>query len=204
MEYDIRGLRVRFPFKAYECQLVFMERVIQALQEGTNALLESPTGTGKTLCLLCATLAWQEAEQARILQAEEGSSTRAPRIFYLSRTHSQLTKVISELRGCGYAPTSALLGARSQLCVHPAVKNLRGARVNNACRSLVARRGCSYYEAVASKKDDPAITNAILDIEELRYIQYMPACCLIMIIPFVLFACLTMHLCICTAYSHPR
>lgn len=57
--YELNGLHVRFPFAAYECQKVFMERVLTCLQTGSNGILESPTGTGKTLCLLCAALAWQ-------------------------------------------------------------------------------------------------------------------------------------------------
>ena len=38
----------------FSCKLI-------KLSQQTNAILESPTGTGKTLCLLCATLAWRES-----------------------------------------------------------------------------------------------------------------------------------------------
>lgn len=32
MKYDIRGVDVDFPYEAYQCQLVYMEKVIEALQ----------------------------------------------------------------------------------------------------------------------------------------------------------------------------
>jgi hypothetical protein len=34
--YNIRGVEVKFPFRAYECQLIYMEKVIEALQEVQN------------------------------------------------------------------------------------------------------------------------------------------------------------------------
>ena len=32
MLYTIRGIEVDFPYEAYQCQLVYMEKVIEALQ----------------------------------------------------------------------------------------------------------------------------------------------------------------------------
>eukprot|EP00216_Chloropicon_sp_CCMP2111_P000987 CAMPEP_0198245856 /NCGR_PEP_ID=MMETSP1446-20131203/43271_1 /TAXON_ID=1461542 ORGANISM="Unidentified sp, Strain CCMP2111" /NCGR_SAMPLE_ID=MMETSP1446 /ASSEMBLY_ACC=CAM_ASM_001112 /LENGTH=74 /DNA_ID=CAMNT_0043930099 /DNA_START=167 /DNA_END=388 /DNA_ORIENTATION=+ len=58
-------MAVEFPYAAYDCQIDYMAKVIEALESGSNALLESPTGTGKTLCLLCASLAWLKSMEAK-------------------------------------------------------------------------------------------------------------------------------------------
>ena len=60
------GIQVEFPYQLYESQLAFMGRVISTLDQAQrenhcHALLESPTDTGKSLWLLCSTLAWQQS-----------------------------------------------------------------------------------------------------------------------------------------------
>lgn len=47
---------ILFPKEPYEVQKTLMVHAFKAVTEGKNAMLESPTGTGKTLCLLAAAL----------------------------------------------------------------------------------------------------------------------------------------------------
>ncbi|XP_078040148.1 uncharacterized protein LOC144471710 isoform X2 [Augochlora pura] len=59
-ERIISGITVKLPVKPYSCQIAVMHNLIQGCLKGVNCLLESPTGTGKTLALLCAALAWHD------------------------------------------------------------------------------------------------------------------------------------------------
>ncbi|GJY65206.1 putative ribonuclease H-like domain-containing protein [Tanacetum coccineum] len=68
---NIGGIPIEFPFQPYGSQLSFMSRVIATLDRAQrdghfHALLESPTGTGKSLSLLCSVIAWQKNHKAKL------------------------------------------------------------------------------------------------------------------------------------------
>jgi len=185
--YNVAGVHVDFPFEPYSLQLVYMEKVVLALQKQQNALLESPTGTGKTLSLLCAALGWRQAQidaakraassQSRVdalaQQYGEGSNgdcRRLPRIVYASRTHSQLQQVARELRRTVYRPTVCVLASRQHMCVHHEVSKLSGAAQNRACQALVAAQSCKFHRQVKQSKQRgalPAPEAEVPDIEDL-------------------------------------
>lgn len=68
MPFQVYGTEIQFPYEPYPVQFVLMEKILRACENSQNALLESPTGTGKSLALLCAVLAWQNKVKNKLQQ----------------------------------------------------------------------------------------------------------------------------------------
>lgn len=132
--FSINKIEVRFPFpNPYPAQIDIMKTSIKAFLKGQNALLESPTGTGKSLALLASALAYQE------------SHPQIVRIFYTSRTHMQLKQLVSEFKKLAYFPRFGILASRAHLCLIPGV--YKSPNPNAACRDLCnSEDGCPYYK----------------------------------------------------------
>jgi hypothetical protein len=152
MPFRIAGLDVHFPPERtpFAAQFALIGKVIAACKAPGNALLEAPTGTGKTLALLSGALAAQQhyrvqqeavkavnaalqqvsirakearavasraapsGEDASVLATDDAATRGAiptrppmeavsllplfppPRIYFFSRTHSQLAQVVRE------------------------------------------------------------------------------------------------------------
>ena len=282
-----------FPFEPYDVQEELMACVYKVLQKGGVGIVESPTGTGKTLSLLCSSLQWlvdkreeeereEEEEEKKKSQEEDGSDSDSPdwikdfevekrksrlvkrvpalkrepkedssavhwggkrkesterqtqskkpsdesvvvddflleeskestlgkrgfaldddsesessdtelernhqQILYCSRTHSQLSQVIKELRGTSLASqvSSAILGSRKGLCINSKVAGLKSiSRINEQCIQLQQKKtkksktskggcgkcGCPFFRKKA--KQDKLVNRILakpMDIEDI-------------------------------------
>lgn len=213
---DVKGVHVNFPFDPYPCQVTYMEKVVECLQKNVNGILESPTGTGKTLSLLCSSLAWLQDKKAQVelnrqanisslmgdngsLQNNQiealkrslesttgmtwgGSEFAVPKIIYASRTHSQLTQAVQELKRSAYNTVKvSVIGSREQLCIHEQVrKEMSNAAKVHMCRAKVTGRTCFYYnhfEEIKRNSDPRQLVGDVVDIEDMvRYGEKQRVC----------------------------
>eukprot|EP00041_Stephanoeca_diplocostata_P014004 m.251522 g.251522 ORF g.251522 m.251522 type:complete len:960 (-) comp19540_c0_seq1:191-3070(-) len=54
-----------FPFKPYNVQQDFMKCLFSTIENGGMGVFESPTGTGKSMSMICGALAWLKANRER-------------------------------------------------------------------------------------------------------------------------------------------
>lgn len=260
------------PYTPYEVQTRFMADLFEALSAKKVALFESPTGTGKTLSLLCPAVAWLRSaakrsldndlaqidassgpqwlkenaktmrtaefeaqleahrtlvakaklaaqtavssepkrrhidsnssptslnefvledlsETDRVLASydslstaeadDELSSLRTPtKVFFASRTHSQLSQVADALAKLQIDDPVrfAALASRKQLCIHPEVKSLNSvSQMNEKCADLQKHSKCTFRSRSAIVRNQAL--GQIMDIEDLaRFGRVNQAC----------------------------
>jgi DNA excision repair protein ERCC-2 len=86
MRFDLDGLDVFFPYdRLYLEQHQYMRSLKQSLDAGGHCLLEMPTGTGKTVCLLSLITSYQFANPS------------AGKLVYCTRTVPEMNSVVEEL-----------------------------------------------------------------------------------------------------------
>jgi DNA excision repair protein ERCC-2 len=136
----VDGLEVLFPYEfMYPEQYAYMVELKRSLDCGGHALLEMPSGTGKTVTLLSLIVAYQLKNPSKI-----------GKLMYCSRTLPELQKVVEELRQLfAYYKQNdpkhscELIGlcltSRSNLCIHPSVSIERDPRaVDSRCHAMAA------------------------------------------------------------------
>ncbi|KAL6140902.1 hypothetical protein ACLB2K_059194 [Fragaria x ananassa] len=66
-----------FPYKPYGIQMEFMKALYHSLNQGGLSMLESPTGTGKTLSIICSALQWvvDKREQDKLKKEVEAKNS---------------------------------------------------------------------------------------------------------------------------------
>jgi len=86
MRFNLEGLEVFFPYdRIYLEQYQYMRSIKQTLDAGGHCLLEMPTGTGKTVCLLSLITSYQLAHP------------NCGKLVYCTRTVPEMNSVMEEL-----------------------------------------------------------------------------------------------------------
>ena len=167
----IDGIKIYFPYKAYQAQIDYMTKVIQTLEGGNNiSALESPTGTGKTLCLLCSVFGWLQQ------QNDKNTNINIKNVYYCTKTVSQISNVLNELSGTCYKVKNSFLASRKFSCNYIdefEKSNIDHSLLKEICQKARAKKDnknipdCQYYKHdysfIYEKYDE------IKDIEDLFY-----------------------------------
>lgn len=148
----IASIPIDFPYQPYPAQIVTMSKIIASLKSSASGLIESPTGTGKTLAILCAVLGYNAHTNNKV------------RVYISTRTHKQIDQFIEQLRRTTYTPVISILASRMLTCIHPVARS--NTDLEKTCSDLLKRNGCSFFQG--KEKLLAIMEKKISDIEELK------------------------------------
>jgi len=154
-----------FPYPLRQNQQAIMTTMNNSIENQDHFILESGTGSGKTICALTSTL-------THALEHEK-------KIIYITRTNSQQSQVIMELRSIhehtkkNKKTSKSILGVgiqgRSNMCPQarddPDLKEGTSEELSRYCanekkKARTSKKGCKYYRNFVEKKDQMKSTIA--------------------------------------------
>ena len=171
MRFLLGDLEIIFPYDyVYPEQFEYMRDIKKVLDQQGHCLLEMPSGTGKTICLLSITVAYQMKFPSR-------------KLIYCSRTVPEIEKALAELKRLmdyraelGFKDDFLGIGltSRKNLCVHEEVsKEKNGVLADAKCRNLTApwmrkaeADSCQYFETLET--GDPPLPKGVFTLEEFK------------------------------------
>jgi DNA excision repair protein ERCC-2 len=139
MRFDLEGLDVFFPYDyLYKEQYEYMLNLKRAIDDKGHVLLEMPTGTGKTVCLIS------------LITSYQFQYPQTGKLIYCTRTVPEMSKCMEEIKRViayrtkmigpeGGKVLALCLSSRRNMCVHPKVLE-EGDRdtVDSLCRNMTA------------------------------------------------------------------
>lgn len=136
MRFDLDGLDVFFPYdRIYLEQHQYMRALKQSLDAGGHCLLEMPTGTGKTVCLLSLITSYQFANPS------------AGKLVYCTRTVPEMNSVMEEL--------ATVLQYRSEQLAQQDNVDMEDSQQQEGESSRATKKPRRVYSGKNKKKEPP-------------------------------------------------
>lgn len=148
------ALMIPEKIELYDIQKDFIKKAQKSIEKNQNSIFSSPTGTGKTISLLKSI---EPFLKKKIISNFSGISDKniellksldvnKSKIYYASRTHSQLNQAVKELKKLKIDCDALVIGSRMLYCKHEDVKKSNDIDViNEKCKKLRDKDKCQFY-----------------------------------------------------------
>ena len=159
------------PYEPRSTQLKIISDIRDALDSGKHIVIESGTGTGKTIVSLAAAL--------------EHAIPAGKRIIYLTRTITQSDQVMKELRAISKLKSISGVPVTGRARSCPEVRSLKNSEnisatvLSSLCEEKKAKHQCKYFESLKDKlpQVDAYVRKEFPKSDELdRYCERLGVC----------------------------